>query len=52
MKESRFEVIRDGRVVARTDHDECIPDRKRRDDLRRAGYKLILDGKVWREGKA
>lgn len=49
---SRFEVRRDNRILARTDSSACIPDRKRRDELRRAGYKLFLDGKLWKEGKA
>lgn len=47
----RFEVRRDGRVMAWTEHRECIPNRERRDELRRAGYRLLLDGKTWKEGR-
>ena len=45
----RFEVQRDGRVMAWTEHKECIPPRERRDELRKAGYRLFLDGKIWKE---
>lgn len=47
----RFEVRRDGRVMAWTEHKECIPPRERRDELRKAGYRLLLDGKTWKEGR-
>lgn len=33
MKQTRFEVRRDGRVMACTEHKECIPPRERRDEL-------------------
>ena len=29
----------------------CYPDRARRDELRKAGYKLYLGGKLFREEK-
>ena len=47
----RFEVRRDGRVMAWTEHKECIPPKERRDELRKAGYRLLLDGKIWKENK-
>lgn len=47
----RLEVRRDGRVVAYTEYASCYPARERRDELRKAGYKLYLGGKVFREGK-
>ena len=48
---TRFEVRRDNRVMACTEHKECIPPRERRDELRKAGYRLFLDGKIWKENK-
>lgn len=51
MKQTRFEVRRDNRVMACTEHKECIPPRERRDELRKAGYRLYLDGKIWKENK-
>lgn len=47
----RFEVRKDGRVVAYTEYASCYPIRERRDELRKAGYKLYLGGKAFREGK-
>jgi len=51
-KGERFEVRRNGVVLAATDYPSCYPDRERRDQLRAAGYKLYLGGKVYREDKA
>ena len=50
-KGERFEVRRDGVVLYHTDYPLCYPDRERRDQLRKAGYKLYLGGKVFREDK-
>lgn len=47
----RFEVRRNGVVLAYTEYPVCYPDRKRRDELRAAGYKLYLGGKIYREQK-
>lgn len=48
----RFEVRNaNGAVMAQTDYPSCYPDRARRDELRKAGYKLYLGGKVFREEK-
>ena len=46
-----FEVRRDGKVLAQTEYPSCYPDRERRDQLRKAGYKLYLGGKLFREKK-
>lgn len=40
-----------GAVLAQTEYPSCYPDRERRDELRQAGYKLYLGGKVFREEK-
>ena len=49
---ARFEVRNaQGTVMAQTEYPSCYPDRERRDQLRKAGYKLYLDGKVFREEK-
>lgn len=51
-KGQRFEVRNaNGAVMAQTDYPSCYPDRARRDELRKAGYKLYLGGKVFREEK-
>ena len=51
-KGQRFEVRNaNGAVMAQTDYPSCYPDRARRDELRKAGYKLYLGGKVFREDK-
>ena len=47
----RFEVRRNGEVLASTVYPACYPDRQRRDELRNAGYKLYLGGKVFKEEK-
>jgi hypothetical protein len=47
----RFEVRKDKRVMAYTEYEQCIPSKERRNELRKAGYKLYLDGKVWNERK-
>lgn len=48
-KSGLFEVRRNGVVLAQTEYASCYPDRARRDQLRKAGYKLYLGGKVFRE---
>lgn len=40
-----------GAVLYQTEYPSCYPDRERRDELRKAGYKLYLGGKVFREEK-
>lgn len=35
-----FEVWKDGRRIACTDHQECIPDARRIAELKKAGYKI------------
>ena len=51
-KGERFEVRNaQGAVMAQTEYPNCYPDRARRDELRKAGYKLYLGGKVFREDK-
>lgn len=48
----RFEVRNaQGAVMAQTEYPSCYPNRERRDQLRKAGYKLYLGGKVFREDK-
>lgn len=46
-----FEVRRNGNVLSQTEYPSCYPSRERRDQLRKAGYKLYLGGKVFREEK-
>lgn len=35
-----FEVWKDGRRIACTDHEECVPDARRIAELKKAGYKI------------
>lgn len=46
-----FEIKRDGILMYQTEYPSCYPDRERRDQLRKAGYKLYLGGKMYRETK-
>lgn len=45
----KFEVKRDGITKMQTAEPQCIPSREERDELRKAGYKLYLDGKLFKE---
>lgn len=45
----KFEVKKDNRVIMQTEQKGCIPDRAERDILRKAGYKLYIDGKMYKE---
>ena len=47
----KFEVKKDGRVVMQTIEESCIPDKETREYMRRAGYKLYLDGRIFKEKK-
>ena len=44
-----FEVKRDGVTKFKTEYPSCYPNKERRDELRKAGYKLYLSGKVMKE---
>ena len=44
-----FEVKKNNKTVMQTIEENCIPDKGTRDDMRRAGYKLYLDGKIYKE---
>lgn len=46
-----FEVKRDGATKFKTEYPSCYPSKERRDELRKAGYKLYLGGKMYREAK-
>ena len=50
-KGERFEVRRNGVVLASTEYISCYPNRQRRDELRKAGYKLYLGGKLFKEDR-
>ena len=45
----RFEVTgRDGKVRMYTEDKQCIPPAEMIQELRRAGYKCLLDGKAYK----
>lgn len=46
-----FEVKRDGVTKFKTEYPSCYPNKERRDELRNAGFKLYLGGKMYREAK-
>ena len=45
----KFEVKKNGATLMQTEEENCIPDKETRDDMRKAGYKLYLDGKIYKE---
>lgn len=47
----KFEVKKNGKPIMHTESRTCIPDRETRDHMRKAGYKLYLDGKLFKEAK-
>lgn len=40
-----------GAIMSQTEYPACYPDKDRRRQLREAGYKLYLGGKIFREEK-
>ena len=46
-----FEVIRDGRVLMRTEHKSCIYPVKTLLAMQAVGYKFRMDGKAWKPEK-
>lgn len=45
----KFEVKRGSVTIMQTEQESCIPDKEQRDILRKAGYKLYMDGKAYKE---
>jgi hypothetical protein len=43
-----FEVYRDKQRLWYTEHEECIPSIETVKNLKAAGYKVLLDGKVYK----
>ena len=48
----KFEVRKGKTVYMQTTDESCIPDKETRADMRRAGYTLYKDGKVFKETKS
>ena len=46
-----FEVYRDNTRVMYTEHEECIPPIDVIKDIKAAGYKVLLDGKIYKTTK-
>lgn len=44
-----FEVRRDGKTLMSTRHKEAVYDKRTRASMRKAGYKLYLNGKPFKE---
>ena len=47
----KFEVKKGDKTVMQTIEKNCIPDKETRAAMRIAGYKLYLDGKIYKEVK-
>ena len=46
-----FEVYRDKQRLMYTEHKECIPPADLIKEMKAAGYKVLLDGKVYKTTK-
>ena len=46
-----FEVFKDGKRMAYTEYEECIPSVNTIKDMKAAGYKVLLNGKVYKTTK-
>lgn len=46
-----LEVKKDGRTFMATEYEECIPSNNVLKSIKNAGYKVYLNGKVWKEKK-
>ena len=44
----RLEVRRDGQVFMWTNDPSCYPDASAQRSMRGAGYKIYMDGRIWR----
>lgn len=43
-----IEVKKEGKTYFRTDSKECIPDKEDLISMKKAGYKLYMNGKIWK----
>lgn len=43
----RFEVMRNGKIVANTEHKDCMPDKETLLSMKKAGLSFRLDGKAY-----
>lgn len=46
-----FEVYRDKQLMMKTEHESCIPSLDTIKHLKSAGYKVMLDGKIYKTTK-
>ena len=46
-----FEVYKDNKRIMYTEHESCIPSNDKIKDMKAAGYKILLDGKVYKPTK-
>lgn len=46
-----FEIYRDKQRLWVTEHEECIPSAETIKAIKAAGYKILLDGKVYKTTK-
>ena len=46
-----FEVYKDNKRVMYTEDESCIPSADKIKDMKAAGYKILLDGKVYKTTK-
>lgn len=46
-----LEIRKDGKTFMETEYKECIPTNEVLKSIKSAGYKIYLNGKVWKEKK-
>lgn len=44
-----IEVKKDGKTYFQTDYKECIPPNEILKQMKKSGYKVYLNGKIWKE---
>lgn len=44
-----LEVKKDGRTFMATEYEECIPSNDVLKSIKNAGYKIYINGKIWRD---
>lgn len=46
-----FQVFKDGKCMMSTEYEECMPTIEEIKSMKAAGYKVLLDGKVYKTTK-
>lgn len=46
-----FEVKKNGKIYFQTDYKECTPDTGILKSMKKSGYKVYYNGRMWKDGK-